>query len=119
MCSAYPNEKVTNDDKAKKMWWGFLKGEDYMTVAKNLEGHIKANRFPPTISELLKQNNKTRGQLTELDMKFIKQNQERERLTGKYLKGVRRSDEQIAEYKAKEGAFAQSKNKCLISQSRS
>lgn len=50
--AGYPNEKITEDEKTVGIWWAMLKDLEYRQVSKNLEKHIKNNKFMPTIAEL-------------------------------------------------------------------
>ena len=53
MHAAYPNEKVTRDTRSVHLWFGELKDMDYEIAAYALERHIRTNKFPPAISEIL------------------------------------------------------------------
>lgn len=53
MHAAYPNEKITGDERAVRMWWKYLENAEYKDVTASLSQHIKTSQFPPTIAELL------------------------------------------------------------------
>ena len=53
MHAAYPNEKVTGDTRSVHLWFKELNDMDYDVAAYALERHIRTNKFPPAISEIL------------------------------------------------------------------
>lgn len=53
MHAAYPNEKVTGDTRSVHLWFKELNDMDYDIAAYALERHIRTNKFPPAISEIL------------------------------------------------------------------
>lgn len=53
MHAAYPGEKVTADSRAVALWYQELKETEYRTAAYALHRHIRTNRFPPAIAEIL------------------------------------------------------------------
>lgn len=50
---AYPTAKIAKDQTAVEMWWNYLKGEECSRVANLVDNHIRTNKFPPTIAELI------------------------------------------------------------------
>lgn len=51
---AYPSFEMTND--AINMWTQFLLETDAEMAAQNLKEHIRGSKFPPTIHEIVKEN---------------------------------------------------------------
>lgn len=56
----YPSFKYDSIDEITDDWHRFLKNADLEDVKVNLERHIKTNRFPPTMADLLVKNNGNR-----------------------------------------------------------
>lgn len=50
--AAYPAEKITQDANKVRLWWEMLNDLEYALVARNLQRHIKTNKFAPSIAEL-------------------------------------------------------------------
>ena len=49
--AAYTNSPIVTQD-IFDLWYTMLKDMDYSEVSRNLEKHIKTNKFAPSISEL-------------------------------------------------------------------
>ncbi|MFS0822145.1 replicative helicase loader/inhibitor [Bacillus sp. 1P02SD] len=51
---SYENFEVSTDKV--DFWQGIFKDQDFTTVMKKLEKHVRSNKFAPTISELYEEN---------------------------------------------------------------
>lgn len=63
--SAYSKMSFLENTSDKKLWYEMLKDVDYRTVSKNLEKHVRENKFPPTIAELRGAGKKSFGNFPE------------------------------------------------------
>lgn len=63
--SAYNKVSFLENTSDKKLWYEMLKDVDYRTASKNLERHVRENKFPPTIAELRGTGKKSFGNFQE------------------------------------------------------
>lgn len=54
ICMYYPNFKIEDVDKTTNAWLLVLQNDDASVVGKNLANHVRTEKFPPTIADLLK-----------------------------------------------------------------
>lgn len=52
MNAAYPAEKITQNANKVRLWWEMLEDVEYSVAARNLQRHIKTNKYVPTIAEI-------------------------------------------------------------------
>lgn len=69
MRGAYINCQITTQEIFDE-WYALLKDIDYKTASRNLENHIKNNKFPPTIAELRGTDKKSFGNFPEREYKM-------------------------------------------------